>query len=212
MHSPSITLSRRHLLGSCAAGAAGFALSACGGGGADTDDALHMAADGAERDTAQATVADTFTAYWNALMGSTSAGGAILKCGATVNNVQTEAYILDPQGNSGGPAVKSEGQSYGLMLAVLNNQPTMFKRLWTWTKNHMLHGSAEYKGRLAWLCKAEFTAGWKGIQNQSAPRWRDLDGHRIAHGRQKMGDYRVHHRRQRHVRCDAGRPHQQPRW
>jgi oligosaccharide reducing-end xylanase len=166
----AIAISRRSLVKSGVASAASMALVACGGGASEPDEVYSPSlARDLGREQAQATPTAAFTSYWTAIMGSTSTGGALLKCGALVNNVNTEAYILDANGNSGSAAVKSEGQSYGMMLAVLNNQPDMFKKLWTWVKNHMLHGSAEFKGRLAWLCRAEFTAGWKAIQTQSAP-------------------------------------------
>lgn len=48
-----------------------------------------------------------------------------------------EAYVEDIADN----AVRSEGQSYGMMIALQLNYQTEFDELWTFVKNHMLKGT-----------------------------------------------------------------------
>jgi oligosaccharide reducing-end xylanase len=49
--------------------------------------------------------------------------------------------------------VRTEGQSYGLMLAVQMNQQAEFNRLWKWTKDHMYHRDGKFAGYYAWHCR-----------------------------------------------------------
>lgn len=49
--------------------------------------------------------------------------------------------------------VRSEGMSYGLMIAVQMDQRDVFDRLWTWAKVHMYHASGERRGYFAWQCR-----------------------------------------------------------
>jgi hypothetical protein len=48
-----------------------------------------------------------------------------------------EAYVEDIADND----VRSEGQSYGMMIAVQLNHQTEFDQLWTFAKNHMWKGN-----------------------------------------------------------------------
>ena len=59
-----------------------------------------------------------------------------------------EAYIKDVGSND----VRSEGMSYGLMIAVQMDKREEFDRLWRWTKRHMQHQTGPWKGYLAWQC------------------------------------------------------------
>lgn len=58
----------------------------------------------------------------------------------------SEAYIIDTGNND----VKSEGMSYGMMIAVQTDHKTEFDKLWTWAKNHMWHRNGEWDGYFAW--------------------------------------------------------------
>lgn len=58
------------------------------------------------------------------------------------------AYILD----TGNGDVRSEGMSYGMMIAVQLDKKEEFDRLWTWAKTYMYRDSAPYKGYFAWHC------------------------------------------------------------
>jgi oligosaccharide reducing-end xylanase len=61
------------------------------------------------------------------------------------------AYIEDI-GNSD---VRSEGMSYGMMIAVQLDKKEEFDRLWKWTKTYMYQADGPYKGYFAWHCKTD---------------------------------------------------------
>jgi len=52
--------------------------------------------------------------------------------------------------------VRTEGMSYGMMIAVQYNKKTEFDRLWKWAKTYMQHKSGAAQGYFAWHC---FTNG-----------------------------------------------------
>lgn len=56
------------------------------------------------------------------------------------------AYILDV--NNGD--VRSEGISYGMMLAVQMDKQEEFDRIWTWAKRYMYHTEDPFAGYFAW--------------------------------------------------------------
>lgn len=58
------------------------------------------------------------------------------------------AYILDTGNND----VRSEGMSYGMMIAVQLDHRAEFDRLWTWAKRHMQHRDGPRRGYFAWQC------------------------------------------------------------
>lgn len=59
------------------------------------------------------------------------------------------AYIA----NVGGEDVRSEGMSYGMMIAVQLDRRAEFDRLWKWTHTHMRHASGPRVGYFAWQCR-----------------------------------------------------------
>jgi oligosaccharide reducing-end xylanase len=61
------------------------------------------------------------------------------------------AYILDVANND----VRSEGMSYGMMLAVQLNKKAEFDALWNWAKTYMSHDSPTHpaKGYFSWSVK-----------------------------------------------------------
>ena len=63
------------------------------------------------------------------------------------------AYIAD----IGNGDVRSEGMSYGLMLAVQLDRRAEFDRLWRWTKTHMYHAGGPRRGYFAWHCRYDGT-------------------------------------------------------
>jgi oligosaccharide reducing-end xylanase len=63
------------------------------------------------------------------------------------------AYIAD----IGNQDVRSEGISYGMMLAVQLNKQTEFDRLWKWAYTHMRHAGGPRQGYFAWQCKFDGT-------------------------------------------------------
>lgn len=58
------------------------------------------------------------------------------------------AYIADV----GNGDVRSEGMSYGMMIAVQMNRREEFDRLWKWAKTYMYHAEGPRRGYFAWQC------------------------------------------------------------
>lgn len=58
------------------------------------------------------------------------------------------AYIAD----TGNGDVRTEGMSYGMMIAVQLGHQAEFNRLWQWAKTHMYHASGPRRGYFAWHC------------------------------------------------------------
>jgi len=63
------------------------------------------------------------------------------------------AYISDIANED----VRSEGMSYGMMIAVQLNMKEEFDRLWKWAKTYMYQTDGGYKGYFAWHCKTDGT-------------------------------------------------------
>src|SRR5687768_13521752 len=63
------------------------------------------------------------------------------------------AYISDIANED----VRSEGMSYGMMIAVQLNKKEEFDRLWKWTRTYMYQTEGGYKGYFAWHCKTDGT-------------------------------------------------------
>jgi len=63
------------------------------------------------------------------------------------------AYILDVANND----VRSEGMSYGMMLAVQLNKKAEFDAIWNWAKTYMSHDSPNHpaKGYFSWSVKPD---------------------------------------------------------
>jgi oligosaccharide reducing-end xylanase len=61
------------------------------------------------------------------------------------------AYIAD----IGSGDVRSEGMSYGMMIAVQLDKKEEFDRLWKWAKTYMYHSEGPYEGYFAWHCTFE---------------------------------------------------------
>jgi oligosaccharide reducing-end xylanase len=57
-----------------------------------------------------------------------------------------QAYILDVNNND----VRTEGMSYGMMIAVQLDKKEEFDRLWTWAKQYMYQSSGALSGYFAW--------------------------------------------------------------
>jgi oligosaccharide reducing-end xylanase len=61
------------------------------------------------------------------------------------------AYIAD----IGNGDVRSEGMSYGMMIAVQLDKKEEFDRLWKWTKTYMYQSDGPFQGYFAWHCTFE---------------------------------------------------------
>lgn len=65
----------------------------------------------------------------------------------------TMAYVADIKNRD----VRSEGQSYGMMVAVQMDKQDMFDRIWRWSKHYMMHKEGPSKGYFAWHCRYDGT-------------------------------------------------------
>ena len=64
---------------------------------------------------------------------------------------ESMAYISDLKNHD----VRTEGMSYGMMIAVQFNEKDIFDRLWRWSKRYMQHSSGKRQGYFAWSCKTD---------------------------------------------------------
>lgn len=63
------------------------------------------------------------------------------------------AYILDVLHGD----IRSEGQSYGMMIAVQMDKKGEFDRLWKWARTFMQHASGPRQGYFAWQLRTDGT-------------------------------------------------------
>jgi oligosaccharide reducing-end xylanase len=61
------------------------------------------------------------------------------------------AYIEDIGNND----VRTEGMSYGMMIAVQLDKKAEFDRLWKWAKTYMYQTDGPFKGYFAWHCSSD---------------------------------------------------------
>jgi endo-1,4-beta-D-glucanase Y len=93
------------------------------------------------------------------------------------------AYIKDINNND----VRTEGMSYGMMIAVQMDKKKEFDRLWKWAKTYMQHQTGPHKHFFAWHCrtngsKLDLNAASDGEEwfvmdlFLASARWGDGDG------------------------------------
>ncbi len=70
----------------------------------------------------------------------------------------TLAYISDVKNHD----VRTEGMSYGMMIAVQLDRKDIFDRLWRWSRKYMQHRDGYLKGYFAWSCKTDGTRNAQG--------------------------------------------------
>jgi oligosaccharide reducing-end xylanase len=68
------------------------------------------------------------------------------------------AYISDVKNND----VRSEGMSYGMMIAVQLDKKEIFDRLWFWSKHYMQHQDGPMQGYFRWSCQTDGTPNSQG--------------------------------------------------
>ncbi len=68
------------------------------------------------------------------------------------------AYISDIKNKD----VRTEGMSYGMMIAVQFDRKDIFDRLWRWGKKYMQHQDGQLKGYFAWSCRTDGTRNSQG--------------------------------------------------
>lgn len=69
-----------------------------------------------------------------------------------------KGYLLD----TGNLDVRSEGMSYGMMMAVQYNRQDIFDKLWNWSYSFMYMTEGIHKGYFAWSCQPDGTRNANG--------------------------------------------------
>lgn len=64
---------------------------------------------------------------------------------------EDKGYMLD----TGNLDVRTEGMSYGMMMAVQLGHKDVFDRLWKWTMEHMFMTTGVHAGYFAWSCSPD---------------------------------------------------------
>ena len=70
----------------------------------------------------------------------------------------TLGYVSDIKNHD----ARTEGMSYGMMIAVQFGEKDIFDRLWRWSKKYMQHQEGPRKGYFAWSCKTDGTHNAEG--------------------------------------------------
>ena len=70
----------------------------------------------------------------------------------------TLGYITDIKNHD----VRTEGMSYGMMIAVQLDKKDIFDRIWRWSKKYMQHQKGSREGYFAWSCKTDGTRNADG--------------------------------------------------
>ncbi|HUI29382.1 MAG TPA: glycosyl hydrolase family 8 [Candidatus Acidoferrales bacterium] len=65
----------------------------------------------------------------------------------------TMAYVEDIANHD----VRTEGMSYGMMIAVQMDNKNVFNRIWKWAKSYMQVKSGPHEGYFAWHCRPDGT-------------------------------------------------------
>ncbi|MBO4826660.1 MAG: glycoside hydrolase [Prevotella sp.] len=70
----------------------------------------------------------------------------------------TLGYVSDIKNHD----ARTEGMSYGMMIAVQMGEKDIFDRLWRWSKKYMQHQSGSREGYFAWSCRTDGTRNAEG--------------------------------------------------
>lgn len=73
-------------------------------------------------------------------------------------NDDNTGYMVD----TGNDDVRTEGQSYGMMLAVQLDRKDIFDCIWAWTRKYMYLDSGDYAGYFGWTNKTDGTRNSDG--------------------------------------------------
>jgi oligosaccharide reducing-end xylanase len=87
--------------------------------------------------------------YWESLFGSDPDRRIYFPGGA--NEHGPLAYIVDINNDD----IRSEGMSYGMMIAVQMDRKAEFDALWNWAKSHMQYQDGPRAGYFQWQCQPE---------------------------------------------------------
>ena len=95
----------------------------------------------------------------------------------------TLGYISDIKNHD----ARTEGMSYGMMIAVQLDKKDVFDRLWRWSKKYMQHKDGPRRGYFAWSCKTDGSHNAEGAASDgelyyitsllfASNRWGDSTG------------------------------------
>lgn len=79
-----------------------------------------------------------------------------------------ERFYFEPDGDhgymldTGNLDARTEGMSYGMMMAVQMDRKDIFDRLWRFSVDYMLHREGIYEGYFAWSVKPDGTHNFEG--------------------------------------------------
>lgn len=100
----------------------------------------------------EAEIAKKVQHTWDALFGDDEATKIYYELG------EDKGYLLD----TGNHDVRSEGMSYGMMMAVQYDRQDIFDKLWNWTYSFMYMTEGIHKGYFAWSCQPDGTRNAQG--------------------------------------------------
>jgi endo-1,4-beta-D-glucanase Y len=99
----------------------------------------------AERGKAEREIAAKIDAAWQSLFASTDDTRRIYYP-AGENEHGPMAYVKD----IGNDDIRTEGMSYGMMIAVQLDRRAEFDAIWNWAKTHMQHQQGDWQGYFSW--------------------------------------------------------------
>ena len=100
-------------------------------------------------DLTEADVQAKLETYWNSLFGTDPDRRVYYESGANANGPL--AYIKDV----GNDDIRSEGMSYGMMIALQMDRKAEFDALWNWAKTHMQYQEGPRAGYFQWQCQPD---------------------------------------------------------
>lgn len=95
----------------------------------------------------EADITAKLSAYWTSLFEGGADRRVVYPAPATPDG--PAAYVLDV----GNADVRSEGMSYGMMIAVQMGRKAEFDALWNWAATHMRYATGPRKGYFRWQCQ-----------------------------------------------------------
>jgi endo-1,4-beta-D-glucanase Y len=105
-------------------------------------------------DVTEADIDRKLAGYWRSLFEGGQDERIVYPAAATPDG--PAAYVLDVGNND----VRSEGMSYGMMVAVQMGRKAEFDALWNWAWTHMRYRSGPRQSYFRWQCKPEGCAGF----------------------------------------------------
>lgn len=105
----------------------------------------------------EADISAKLAGYWQSLFEGDAQRRVVYPAPATPDG--PAAYVLDV----GNADVRSEGMSYGMMIAVQMGRQAEFNALWNWAATHMRYASGPRQGYFRWQCQP------KGCDKDTVP-------------------------------------------